>query len=306
MIIKHSGLMALTQQNSLAEQLAVKILDDLDRQSLAVGTRLVERKLAEQFKVSRSPVRSALRLLEGQGVVHLGEHGGYLISARAQAHVKPASEGADDSEALYFTIANARLRGELPDRVTENELLRRFALTKGQLAQVLRRIAGEGWIERLPGHGWEFQPVLTSLEAYRDSYRFRLAIEPAAILEPDFTLNRPVLEARLREQQQLADGWIQTISAADLFNLNSLLHENIVECSGNVFFVEALRRVDRLRRLMEYQQALERDKALQRVHEHITLLNMLLNGKNREAAKYLRQHLQSVSAIKTRKKPNSA
>lgn len=293
------GLSYLAQQNSLAEELAIKILDDIEHHALVADTRLVERKLAEQFKVSRSPIRSALKLLEERGVVHLGVHGGYLVSERVKSYVKSASQQTDDSEALYFLIAKARLSGELADRVSENEILRRFSLTKGQLAPVLRRIAGEGWIERLPGHGWEFQPALTSLAAYRDSYRFRLTIEPAAILEPDFTLNRPVLETRLKEQQQLADGLILTVSSAELFNLNSLLHENIVECSGNVFFVEALRRVNRLRRLMEYQQALERDKALQRVHEHIALLNMLLEGKNREAAKYLRQHLQSVSALKT-------
>lgn len=296
------GLIYLAQHNSLAEELAIKILDDIERQPVIAGTHLVERKLAEQFKVSRSPVRNALKLLEERGIVHLSVHGRYLVNTREKMPSKPASEQGGDSEALYFSIANARLSGELADRVTENELLRRFSLTKGQLAQVLRRIAGEGWIERLPGHGWEFQPVLTSLEAYRDSYRFRLTIEPAALLEPGFVLNRPVLEARLKEQHQLADGLILTISAAELFNLNSLLHESLVECSGNVFFVEALRRVDRLRRLMEYRQALERDKAMQRVHEHIILLNMVLEGKNREAAKYLRQHLQSVSALKTRDK----
>ncbi len=45
------------------------------------------------------------------------------------------------------------------------------------------RIANEGWIERLPGHGWSFLPMLKSMQSYQDSYRFRLAIEPAAIPE---------------------------------------------------------------------------------------------------------------------------
>lgn len=60
-------------------------------------------------------------------------------------------------------------------------------------------MANEGWIERLPGHGREFLPVLTSVEAYEDSFRFWLLIEPSAILEPRFTLNRPALE-HCREQ----------------------------------------------------------------------------------------------------------
>ena len=82
-------------------------------------------------------------------------------------------------------------------------------------------MAQEGWIERLPGHGWEFLPVLTSLESYRDSYRFRQLIEPAALLEPRFELNRPVLESRLAEQRWLVEGGIWTVPGAKLFELNS-------------------------------------------------------------------------------------
>ena len=50
------------------------------------------------------------------------------------------------------------------------------------------------------------ESVLTSLEAYRDSYRFRQLIEPAALLEPRFQLNRQVLESRLAEQRWLVEG----------------------------------------------------------------------------------------------------
>ncbi|WP_353479753.1 GntR family transcriptional regulator [Streptomyces sp. ALI-76-A] len=39
---------------------------------LTVGTRLVERALADQLKVSRSPVRRALRLLADDGIVGPG------------------------------------------------------------------------------------------------------------------------------------------------------------------------------------------------------------------------------------------
>ena len=37
-------------------------------------------------------------------------------------------------------------------------------------------------IERKPGPGWAFRPLLTSIESHRQSYRFRMVIEPAAIL----------------------------------------------------------------------------------------------------------------------------
>lgn len=43
-------------------------------------TRLVERALADQLKVSRSPVRRALRLLADDGIVALAERGGHTLA----------------------------------------------------------------------------------------------------------------------------------------------------------------------------------------------------------------------------------
>jgi DNA-binding GntR family transcriptional regulator len=141
--------------------------------------------------------------------------------------------------------------------------------------------------------------VLTSLQAYEDSYRFRLLIEPAAILEPRFALNRPALE-RCREQQQwLIDGGIWDVSDAKLFELNSGMHETIIECSQNSFFIDALKRIDRVRRLIDYRQMLDRESAIGRCREHVHLLDLLLADKRNEASEFMRQHLTELSTLKT-------
>jgi DNA-binding GntR family transcriptional regulator len=67
----------------------------------------------------------------------------------------PTEEESDDT---YFTIAEDRLSGKLPDRVSESELMRLYDLPRGRLLKILSRIADDRWIERLPGHGWEFLP----------------------------------------------------------------------------------------------------------------------------------------------------
>jgi DNA-binding GntR family transcriptional regulator len=179
----------------LTRQLAARIVDYIRDEQAPAGTRLVERTLAEHLRVSRSPVRRALRLLQDDGVVGVAEKGGYTV-LRAADELPPApiDEDADVVERLYLRLAADRLDGTLPDRVTENGLARAYDLTPAQLARILRRVNAEGWIERLPGYGWEFQPMLTSSQAYEDSYRFRLVIEPAAILEPTFELDRKAVE----------------------------------------------------------------------------------------------------------------
>ncbi|WP_336510051.1 GntR family transcriptional regulator [Agrobacterium tumefaciens] len=283
----------------LINQLAGQIVDYVRTQDNPFGMRLIERKLAEQLKVSRSPVRSALKILENQGFVQTAPNGGFLVSWRGEELNLPSFESpTSDENDIYAKIAVDRLEGRLPDRVTEKELCRLYDLTKAPLAKVLRRIHSEGWIERLPGHGWEFLPMLTSMQSYKDSYRFRLTIEPAAILEPTFELDREALESVRDQQQRLIDGEIWDISNPDLFDLNSHLHEAIVECSRNMFFIESLRRIDRIRRLIEYKRSLDRKYAIVRSREHVHLVNLLLNGNRRAAADFMTEHLSSVSVMK--------
>ena len=284
---------------TLATNLANRIATHIRSEGLRSGDRLTERRLAEQFRVSRSPVRAAMKQLEEAGVLMVGERSGYqVVDVEAAARISDAPAEVDADEEVYLRIAKDRVSGALPERITENEFLRRYDLTRGRLARLLRRMVQEGWIERLPGHGWEFLPVLTSLEAYRDSYRFRQLIEPAALLEPRFELNRPILEQRREQQQWLVDGGIWTVPDARLFELNSGMHESIIECSRNIFFIDALKRVDRLRRLFDYGQMLDRDVARDRCIEHVELLDLVLAGKNREASEFMHRHLAALGPLK--------
>ncbi|MCA1184855.1 GntR family transcriptional regulator [Saccharopolyspora sp. 6T] len=280
----------------LVEQIAARIAEHIREERLVPGTRLVERALAERLAVSRSPARGALRLLAADGVVAAGERGGYAVLRVPDA--APVAEGGDGVETTYLRIAGDRLDGRLPERVTESGLAREYGLTSAQLSRILQRIGAEGWIERMPGYGWRFRPMLTSQGSYRDSYRFRLTIEPAALLEPDFQLDEDAVREVRAQQQHLVDGAIREVGDAELFDRNSAFHEVLVQCSGNAFFIDSLRRVDRLRRLVEYRRTLPRDRAVVRCREHVEIADLLLAGRRAEAAERLREHLDSVGTEK--------
>lgn len=282
--------------NTLADQIVAHIQTD----KLSEGDRLVERKLAEQFRVSRSPIRNAMKLLHEVGVLRPAHAGGYVIAdVKAAEKLSLEAIGSDEDEKIYLTVAEDRLHGRLPERITASAFQRRYNLTGSQLTKILQRMTNEGWIERLPGNGWAFLPVLTSLQAYEDSYRFRLLIEPAALLEPNFQLNRPVLERCRKEQEWLINGGIWNVQDAKLFELNSGMHEAIIECCNNSFFIDALKRLDRLRRLIDYRQMLDRESARRRCEEHVELLDLVLAGKNREASEFMARHLQDLGRLKT-------
>lgn len=301
--------MEVTRRSSrgLGEQLAARIEHWIAEESLEPGTPLVERSLAERFLVSRSPVREALRLLAERGTVGPRPEGGYIVRKRPKV-LPLALEAEPPEEGIYLQIGEDRLAGRLPERVSENDLMRRYGLTKAQLTTLLRRIVNEGWIERLPGHGWQFLPVLTSGETYDQAYRFRILIESAALQEPGFQVDEAALRKCLAEQQALIDGAVEWASPAQLFDANTRLHETIAGFSGNVFIVESLKRINRLRRLMEYRKAVDREAAARRCREHKTLIELLLTGQREAAADFIRLHLRdaarekamSNAAVKTR------
>lgn len=245
-------------------------------------------------------MRGALKLLERDGIVAPAERGGYLVN-NIDATITAASTDTKQTarEAIYLQVARDRLNAELPDKITENELVRRYNLTRADIVELLRRMTQEGWIERLPGYGWEFLPMLTSERLYRDSYHFRLVIEPAAMLEPTFELDRPALQASRDRQQRLADGEIWDLSDAEVFDLNSHHHEVIISCSRNSYYIDALKRINKTRRLIEYRHTLQRDNGIIKCREHVQIADLLLDGDNARASTLMQRHLMTVLADKS-------
>lgn len=285
--------------SDLALRIARRIADLARRRSLEPGDRLVEHRLALEFHVSRSPVRQALEVLEGKGLVELKPNRGYFLAANGRK-LRQAAAALDRQagDAPYRRIAADRLAGRLPEQFKEVELMRHYGIARGELSAILTRMAQEGWIERKPGYGWKFLPVLTSDESHALSYRFRAAIEPAALLEPTFRVDREAF-ARLRaEQESLIAGRIRELSSTELFQIGSSFHETVIGCSGNPFFLEALQRINRLRRLIEYRAMFDTELFIQQAREHVRLLDLLEAGDRAGAADFLRRHLEAVRAVK--------
>jgi DNA-binding GntR family transcriptional regulator len=288
-------------KTSLTAQLAAQILDHIRSNELARGQHLPSQTLADTFRVSRAPVNSAFKFLENMGVVRFEANRGYFLATDAKdlTDLKLLVNDEGEEEDAYFEIAEDRLAGKLPQQVTENELMRRYDLPRGRLVKILNRIALEGWIERLPGHGWEFRQTLTSRHSYEAGYRFRATIESAAVLEPTFRVDRDAFRKAREQQQALLEGDFLRLSRAHLFKINTELHEAIVACSGNEFFLDALKRVNRLRRLIEYRVTLDRSRLTRQCREHLEILDLLETGKTQEASAYLRRHIEGANSLKS-------
>ena len=276
---------------------AARIVELIAADALPTGTHLAAQHLADRLRLSRSPVNAALRALHAKGLVTHEADRGYFVGKRlaeprAQPRASKNAAPADPATRAYFRIAEDRLAGRLPDEVSEASLRTRYALTPAQLSGVLARIANEGWAEKKPGYGWAFSPMLTTPESLEQSYRLRLALEPAALLEPGYRLDPRALERCRAAEERLLAGGIDSESADALHERGVNFHETIVAASGNPFFTDTIRRINRVRRLLAYRSMQDRGRYRQHCRQHLQILDLLERGRNVEAADALRAHLE--------------
>ena len=227
--------------------------------------------------------------------------GGYAIGVAAAAASLQSlgAESESEDERLYLSLANDHTAGRLPERASENELIRRYGVSRATIVRVLLRAAAEGWTERLPGRGWTFIPLLTSELTYEQICRYRIVVEPAAMLEPTFVLNRPAIEACHAEQVALFERAGPDLSPVEVFESGSRFHQVVLDCSQNPFFINGLAQVNKVRRLVEYRKTLTSRNWLERCREHARIAELLLNGTREEASALMRKHLEEGAREKS-------
>ncbi|OAJ57143.1 GntR family transcriptional regulator [Paraburkholderia ginsengiterrae] len=269
------------------------------REDLAIGDRLAESILAEKIGTSRTPVNVALHHLVTLGVVYYDANRGFFMAKPARDVTDVAApffEEPDDP--LYLKIAEDRLAHRLPDVLSEADLMRQYEVSRSELRRVLSRMQEEGWLERQVGHGWQFMPMIDSVDAYEESYLFRAAIEPTGVMSPTFSANRVELEELRRRQRFIAEGGYLSMNSVELFEANSEFHETIAKWSGNRFIAQSVRRMDRLRRLVEYRQARARKPRQEQALEHLAILDAIAQHDLLRAAALLRDHIEGARRAK--------
>ncbi|MFL9912037.1 GntR family transcriptional regulator [Paraburkholderia sp. RL17-337-BIB-A] len=283
----------------LQTRVAREILALARREDLAYGDRLAESVLAEKIGTSRTPVNVALHHLVSLGVVYYDVNRGFFMAKPARDMTDVAEQFFNEpDDPLYLKIAEDRLARRLPDDVTEADLMRQYDVSRSELRRVLSRMQEEGWLERQVGHGWQFMPMIDSVEAYEESYLFRAAIEPTGIMSPTFSVNRLELDDLRRRQRFIAEGGYLTMNSVELFEANSEFHETIAKWSGNRFITQSVRRMNRLRRLVEYRQAKARKPRQGQALEHLAILEAIAQNDLLRAAALLRDHIEGARRAK--------
>jgi DNA-binding GntR family transcriptional regulator len=157
----------------LHEQVAHRLRQMLVEGRIAPGAKLNERALCEELRISRTPLREAIKMLAAEGLVELLPNRGSVAVQLSEAAVRDTFEVMAGLEALSGQLA--------AQRVTEAELAEIKALHHEMMAAFLRRDLSVYYqlnaaIHRLMNLAAK-NPVLTSIynqvNARLQAFRFR-------------------------------------------------------------------------------------------------------------------------------------
>ena len=282
---------SLPGQNS--RRLANQILDFVRKAKFEPGHHLREQQIADLLGVSRTPIRNALKLLVEEGIVEARRNQGFfLIKAFDALQRVELSVSSSLEESLYERLVNDRLSGEIPNSLTQTEIARRYDVDRVTLMTTLTRLAEDGLLIRNKGHGWSFLPTLDNDEALSSGYRFRLMVEPANFLQPQFRPKAAALErSRMQHLYLASHANSASVSNAQLFETDAQFHEMFAEFGGNTFVVQAIQQQNRLRKLLEFAGYANRRRVRDWCTEHLAIIDAVADGRYLEASELMRQHL---------------
>lgn len=281
----------------LQQELAGRIMAMVREDDLAVGSLLNESDTARRLNVSRTPIRGAFDHLATLGAVRRHPHRGIEL-----IEISPpgADIGEDDLiETAMVRLAHDRESGALADTLSEQGVMRAYGLSRPHAQQLLRRLAELEMVERKPGYGWRFLAPPRDPGAHDERYRFRLLIEPMGFLEPGFALSKTWIEIMRREHREtLSRPWREG-SAVGFFEMNAAFHEGLAAASGNRFIHSAVRRLNQLRRLSNYDWVFGFERVEVNCREHLAILDQVRSGDLPRASTLMREHLERASKLRS-------
>ena len=280
----------------LQRDLVSRIVELIHADALGTGDRLNESRLARRLGVSRTPIRMALQHLVGLGFVTRQPNRGVVLSARPPRPDARAPGTAEDD--LIVLIARDRSQGHLPEQISETELMRRYGFGRQTVRRALDRLLDLDVVARRAGYGWRFSSAPWDTAARQESYRFRIVVETAAILEPGFALAEGWADdMRMRHEAALRQPWAPASSVA-FFEMNAAFHAGLAAASGNRYLLSAVERQNRLRRLSNYHWSRGFERVETNCREHLEILARLQAGEVEVAAVLMRRHLEHASRLR--------
>lgn len=280
-----------TARSRIGPLLAADIAAHISTESLPEGAHLRTADLARRFAVSRWPVEQALKELTQTGHVRHEPNRGFFV--RGDGPAAPATP-IDPVHAAYLRLAVLLSEQAIGPQVTEQQIRDRFGLTKRQVSDLMGRLIREGIADKRAGYGWTINAELTAPDALAHTTQMRLILEPAALRLPGYRLPAEDIARLRRVEDDLLAGGIDRAPPDGLYLRGVQFHEAVMAGAGNPFMLQALMRVNRVRRLLTYRAMDDRERYYRQSRDHLAILALIEAGDPAAAARQMEAHLRMV------------
>lgn len=137
-----------TSVEKLVGTIADRIAAKISAGEYPPGSRLRQEALAEEFAVSRTPVREALRQLEVKGVIQHLPHQGAIVLAPDARDIREAYQVRAELEGLAISLAAEWITDEQIERMRNAQ--KRFADTVDKLTVAARSSNAKAHLRNVP------------------------------------------------------------------------------------------------------------------------------------------------------------
>jgi DNA-binding GntR family transcriptional regulator len=200
-------------------------------------------------------------------------------------------------ESILADVFQGRLRAG--DHLVTQDLAERFGVSHTPIREALIALAGIGIIDLPPNRGAIVRKV--AVREVREICQVRKALECEAVRSACGRIDQGELQALAADLRRLmpAKGRLGPRFIAEARNLDSRLHDLIAESSGNAFLAKEIGRLKTLFRAFrdiawrwdaqrnDYQRLSEESL------EHLAIVEALLAGQPKEAARAMARHIRS-------------
>jgi DNA-binding GntR family transcriptional regulator len=258
----------------------------------ALPCKLTFSALAKHYKVSLTPVRTAVSRLVSEGYLKTLDNGRLQVGENpppAKARPKrsvPIDLPSDREAAIRADLIRMSLRGDTR-YIREAAAAARYGIGRTVLRPILSRLAGQGLLEHVPRCGWRVRKFDT--KDLCDFIEVRQALELKALEEARPKLQKEVLEQFMEGNRSAGD--------MQMGALNNNLHSYWIKLSGNRYIIDFFERQAVYYTTLFDYAAPEAHVVDQMAAQHREILEALIEERWSDAKKALLRHIRDQKPI---------